>query len=118
MSKGRLVSVAKGLAERILAPVNAERAFYFYTGIGEPTDAVARSLREFVERVKAVQLKSIEFHVGRGDFENWALMLGDPELVKSLVKLRGSGLTGEKLRAELVRVVQTRVRQLQRSVAK
>ena len=45
-------------------------------------------------------------------------MLGDPELVKSLVKLRGSGLSGEKLRAELVRVVQTRVRQLQRSVAR
>ena len=117
-SKGRFVSVAKGLAERILAPVSPERAFYFYTGIGEPTDAVAKSLKEFVERAKGVQAKSIEFHLGRGDFENWALMLGDTELVKSLVKLRGSGLSGEKLRAELVRVVQTRVRQLQRSVAR
>jgi len=40
------------------------------------------------------------------------------ELSKSLVKLRNLGLRGEKLRSELVRVVQTRVRQLQRSVSK
>ncbi len=113
-----LVSVAKGLATRILAPVNQERAFYFYTGMGEPTGVEAKSLKEFVEKVKGVQTKSLEFHLGRGDFENWVYMLGDPELVKSLVKLRGAGLTGEKLRAELVRVVQTRIRQLQRSTAK
>jgi len=112
------VSVAKGLAEKILSPVNPERAFYFYAGMGEPIGVTANSLREFGEKVKMVQAKSIEFHLGRGDFENWVYMLGDPELVKSLVKVRGSGLGGEKLRAELLRVVQTRVRQLQRSVAK
>jgi hypothetical protein len=112
------VSVAKGLAERILAPVNPERAFYFYAGMGEPVGTAANSLREFVEKAKTVQAKSLEFHLGRGDFENWVRMLGDPELVKALVKLRGSGLSGEKLRAELVRVIQTRVRQLQRSVSR
>ena len=118
MGKGNVVSVAKGLAERILAPVNQERAFYFYAGIGEPTGDSAKSLRELVERAKGVPLKSLEFHLGRGDFENWVYMLGDPELVKALVKLRGSGASGEKLRGELVRVVQTQVRQLQRSLTR
>jgi len=63
-------------------------------------------------------VKSVEFHSGRGDFEKWVYMLGDVELSKSLLKLRNLGLRGEKLRSELVRVVQTRVRQLQRSVSK
>ena len=112
------MSVAKGLAEKILASVNPERAFYFYAGMGEPIGTAANSLKEFVEKVKTVQVRSLEFHLGRGDFENWVYMLGDSELVKSLVRLRGSGLSGERLRAELFRVVQTRVRQLQRSVSR
>ena len=112
------MSVAKGLAERILSPVSQERSFYFYLDEGRPLDAVARNLKEFGEILKTVDVKSLEFHSGRGDFEKWVLMLGDVELSKSLVKLRNSGLKGEKLRSELVRVVQTRVRQLQRSVSR
>lgn len=112
------MSVAKGLAQRILSPVNPERAFYFYADVGMPIDAVAHSLKEFGEKVKTVDVKSLEFHLMRGDFEKWLYMLGDAELVKAMVRLRGSGLSGEKLRAELVRIVQTRVRQLQRSTAK
>jgi hypothetical protein len=112
------VSVAKGLAQRILSPVNPERAFYFFADIGMPIDAVAHSLKEFGEKLKTVDVKSLEFHLGRGDFERWVYMLGDAELVKAMVKLRGLVLSGEKLRAELVRSVQTRVRQLQRSTVK
>jgi hypothetical protein len=112
------MSVAKGLAQRILSPVNPERAFYFYADTGMPIDAVAHSLREFGEKLKTVEVKSIEFHLGRGDFERWVYMLGDAELVKALVKVRGLGLAGEKLRAELIRSIKTRVRQLQRSTAK
>jgi hypothetical protein len=114
----QVMSVARGLAQRILSPVNPERAFYFYADIGMPIDAVAHGLKEFGEKLKTVEVKSLEFHLWRGDFEKWVYMLGDAELVKALVKLRGLGLTGEKLRAELVRSVQTRVRQLQRSTAK
>ena len=112
------MSVAKGLAERILSPASQERSFYFYVEEGRPLDAVARNLKEFGEILKTVDMRSIEFHLARGDFEKWVYMLGDVELSKSLVKLRNSGLKGEKLRSELVRVVQTRVRQLQRSVSR
>jgi hypothetical protein len=112
------MSVAKGLAERILSPVSQERSFYFYLDVGRPLDAVARSLKEFGDSLKKVDVKSLEFHLGRGDFEKWVYMLGDIELSKSLVKLRGSGFAGEKVRSELVRLVQTRIRQLQRSVSK
>jgi len=116
--KGENMSVAKGLAERILSPVSQERSFYFYLEEGRPLDVVARSMKEFGESLKKVDPKSLEFHLGRGDFEKWVYMLGDAELSKSLVKLRSSGFAGEKLRSELVRLVQTRIRQLQRSVSK
>ena len=109
------MSVAKGLAERILSPVSHERAFFFYEQVGRPLDAVAHSLKEFGEKLKTVDVGSIQFHLERGDFEKWVYMLGDAELAKSLVKLKKTALAGEKLRTEIVRVVQTRLKQLQRS---
>ncbi|HXW95073.1 MAG TPA: DUF5752 family protein [Nitrososphaerales archaeon] len=112
------MSVAKGLAERITSPVSQERSFYFYLEVGMPLDPVARSLKEFGEILKTVDMRSLEFHSGRGDFEKWVYMLGDVELSKSLVKIRNSGFKGEKLRSELVRAVQTRVRQLQRATSR
>lgn len=94
--------------------VPPEKAFYFYYDIGKPLGVVANSLREFGALVKTVEVQSLEFHSKRGDFERWIAMLGDGDLSKAMVKIKEGGLKGEKLRAELVRVVQTRVRQLQR----
>jgi hypothetical protein len=103
---------------RILDPVSSDRAFYFYADLGRPLGAVASSLKEFGSLLKTVEVGSVEFHLKRGDFEKWVQMLGDGDLAKSLAKLREGGPTGDKLRAEIVRVVQTRVRQLQRPSAK
>lgn len=75
-------------------------------------------MKEFGALLKTVESSSLEFHLGRGDFEKWILMLGDGDLVKSIGRVREKGLGGVKLRAELVRVVQTRVRQLQRAPTK
>jgi len=99
---------------RILEPVSPERAFYFYADIGRPLGVIASGLKEFGSLLKTVEVASLEFHLKRGDFEKWVQMLGDADLANSLVRLREGGLSGEKLRAELVRIVQTRVRQLQR----
>lgn len=105
---------SKGGSSRILEPVSSDRAFYFYAEIGRPLGLVANSLKEFGALLKTVEAGSLEFHLWREDFEKWVLMLGDGELVKSIAKLREKKLAGEKLRTELVRIVQTRVRQLQR----
>jgi len=99
---------------RILEPVSAERAFYFYVDVGRPLGVIASGMKEFGSQLKTVEVASLEFHLKRGDFEKWVQMLGDADLASNLAKLREGGLAGEKLRAELVRVVQTRVRQLQR----
>jgi hypothetical protein len=109
------MSVAKGLAEKILAPVQPGKAFHFYLDVGMPLGVSVSSLGEFGAKLKTVEIKSLEFHAKRGDFEKWVYMLGDGELAKSLINMRETNASGEKLRAELVRMVQTRARQLQRS---
>jgi hypothetical protein len=45
-------------------------------------------------------------------------MLGDGELAKSLIKVRDANYSGEKLRTELVKTVQTRIHQLKRPAPK
>ena len=103
---------------RALEHVSSDRAFYFYADIGKPLGVIASSLKEFGAVLKTVEHPSLDFHLKRGDFEKWVTMLGDGELVKSLARLREGSMGGEKLRTELVRVVQTRVRQLQRPSSK
>jgi hypothetical protein len=112
------MSIAKGLAEKILLPVPSEKAFYFYLGEDRPLGVSASDLRDFGSKLKTVDVVSLEFHTKRGDFEKWVYMLGDGELTKSLVKLREANFSGERLRSELVKLVQTRVRQLQKPAAK
>ena len=106
------------MAEKILASVPAERAFYFYLDLGRPLNVSASSLAEFGSKLKTINVSSLEFHMMRGDFEKWIYMLGDNELAKSLIKIREANFSGERLRTELVRVVQTRVRQLQKPTLK
>jgi len=55
----------------ILRTVPREKAFYFFTSIGNYSGVSAASLKEFVEKVNEVNIKSLEFHLYRGDFEKW-----------------------------------------------
>jgi hypothetical protein len=108
------MSVAKGMAKMILSRVPADKAFYFYRETGKPLGTSASSLEEFGEKLKTVEAKSLEFHTRRGDFEKWVYMLGDGDLARSLIKVRDADYSGEKLRTELVKTVQTRINQLKR----
>jgi len=56
---------------RILRTLPREKAFYFFTSIGNYTGESASSLKEFMEKINEVNLKSLEFHLHRGDFEKW-----------------------------------------------
>jgi hypothetical protein len=107
-----VMSIPRGVAEKILSPVPQDMAFHFYGDIDRPLGTSATSLNDFGAKLKSLDLTSVEFHTKRGDFEKWIYMLGDPELVKGFMKARESNLSGQKLRGELVRLVQTRLRQL------
>ena len=98
---------------KILKTVPREKAFYFFTSIGNYTGSSAASLKEFMGRINEVNVKSLEFHLGRGDFEKWvADVLQDQELAAEIKRLQKQNLTGNGLRDQLSFVVSRRVKRL------
>ena len=107
------MAVTSGVeAKRMLSEVPKERAFYFYEDIGVYTGRQASSLMQFCSILKDVNVKSIEFHLKRGDFENWIRSLKDTQLASRIANLKGRKLTGETLRTELYTLVKKRVDEL------
>lgn len=98
----------------VLSDVSADKAFYFNTDVGVYTGRCASNLASFCEILKDVEVRSIEFHMQRGDFEKWIRFLGDGALSREVAKLREGGLKGEALRAELVAAVSKRLEGLRR----
>ena len=108
-----MTQMNKGLAAKILSHVPSEKAFHFYTGLHQYTHVVAHGLVEFAEKLQKIDLKSVEFHVSRRDFENWVQSLGDVELAKRLGLIHKMHLRGEDLRAKVHETVKRRVEELQ-----
>lgn len=79
--------------------VPPQKAFYFYRDIGAPIGKSASSLEEFSHQIETVDASSIEFHVKRGDFENWIRdIFHNSKLAKRLSTIKTLGLRGEQLR--------------------
>ncbi len=100
-------------ASRILKTVPREKAFYFFTSIGNYTGMSASSLKEFMEKISEVNVKSLEFHLYRGDFEKWvAEVLQDSDLAGEIKRLQKLSLTGNGLRDQLSFIVSRRFKRL------
>jgi alpha-amylase len=102
-----------------LATVAVNEPFLFYTGVGEEnfTGITAWSLKGFTKALQKVNIKSLEFHNRRKDFEKWAeKSLYDKALANQLRNVRVSKLKGEKLREALIRVVKKRFVELSTQV--
>ena len=101
------------VTSKILNQLPREKAFYFFTSIGNYTGVSASSLKEFMEKINEVNVKSLEFHVGRGDFEKWIdEVLQDAELAGEVRRLEKYNLTGESLRSQLFTIVSRRFKRL------
>jgi len=102
-------------AQRILRKLPRENAFYFFTSIGNYTGISADSLEEFVKRILEVNVKSLEFHLNRGDFEKWAEeTLEDRILADEIKKLQQSKPIGNDLRDNLYLIVSKRHERLKK----
>lgn len=100
-------------ASKVLRTVPREKAFYFFTSIGNYTGMSASSLKEFMERIGEVNVKSLEFHLYRGDFEKWmAEVLQDTELASDIRRLQKLSLMGNGLRDQLSFTVSRRFKRL------
>ena len=112
--KGRAIEVYPE-AKRILREVGEGGAFRFFEDIGKPVGVDARSLPEFLERMKTVELKSILFHLHRRDFQTWTRKtLGDSKLARRLGAIRPSG--DDDFRMKVCSIIENRIRELSRTV--
>ena len=109
-----LPKVDRELASRILSPVPSEKAFHFYKGMGQYLQVFAKSLSDFCRKIQTVDVKSVEFHMPRRDFELWFQSLGDLELAEKMGQIRKMGLSGENLRKKVYETVRFRCEELKR----
>lgn len=73
------------------------------------------SLEDFAVELRTMDLRSIEFHSQRQDFEKWIRnVLNDEELTESVSRMK---FQGEKLRNELIVVVTKRVEELKKKLS-
>ncbi|HVP16684.1 MAG TPA: DUF5752 family protein [candidate division Zixibacteria bacterium] len=108
-------TISAELTSKILRTVPVTEAFHFFTDIGKYDGKSAASLADFSENLKAVQLKSIEFHFRRGDFERWIReILGDEYLANGIGRIDKS-VQGEALRTAIQRTVENRLYYLKQS---
>ncbi len=91
------------MARNVHRSVPNEKAFYFFEANGQYTGVSAKSLEEFMERVRSeLSSESVEFHVERQDFEKWISgVFGDEKLAEEIRNIRLSGVKGETLRRAL-----------------
>lgn len=86
-----------------------DKSFQFYVDVEKPLGIFAQSLEEFYRQIKQVCSDSLGFHLYRGDFENWIRdVLGDNELAVEVSSLKELKLTGEELRKDLIKTINSR----------
>ena len=102
---------------RVLRKLPRENAFYFFTSIGNYTGVSASSLEEFIEKIKEINVKSLEFHLYRGDFQKWAdETLEDKELAEKIQSLQTLKPVGNTLRDQLYFIASKRLEELKRQI--
>jgi len=107
-----LPKIDKKVALNILSSLPLEKAFHFHTEINQYLGVHANSLKDFADKIQKIDLKSIEFHLPRRDFELWIRDLGDPELSKKISLIRRASLSGDNLRKEVYETVKFRYEEL------
>ncbi len=104
--------VTKEAAKTITAYAPHDKSFNFYVDMDKPLHMHAHSLQDFANKIGKVDMKSVEFHMGRGDFEAWFRSLGDQELAKKTALIKGKEVSGEQLRTLLQDIVEQRCQEL------
>lgn len=83
-----------------------EKSFHFFTSLSNYAGKDASSLEEFLEKVKEIDSKSLEFHLYRRDFEKWISEVLDYDyLAEEMTKIKKLNLRGESLRTQIIKTV-------------
>jgi hypothetical protein len=102
----------KTTISRIVRMVPPHEGLHFFRGLGDSTGKVAISLTDFVEKMRSVDIRSVNFHFKRQDFAKWVGdIIGDSELSRRISRIRKEA-HGEKLRNEIIQIVKGRLEEL------
>jgi DNA-binding Lrp family transcriptional regulator len=97
------------MALRVVTPVSADLRFEFYESLGHPTGLSARNIKEFHDVALKVNSVSLEFHLYRGDFENWfKTVIVDEVFADELAIIRKTDLRGEELKKAIAKATSLR----------
>ena len=107
-----LPKIDKAHAAKILSTVPYDKAFHFYISMHQYTNVLANSLPDFRDKLQTIDVKSVEFHVPRKDFEQWFQSFGDVELAKRLGLICSLHLHGQELRTKVHETVKHRSEEL------
>jgi len=110
--EGKKTVLDKAAVSRILRTVPGHEGFHFFKAPGDSTGKVSTSLADFVEKLRTVDIRSVNFHFPRQDFEKWLRdIIGDTELSRRVSRIRKE-THGEKLRSEIIQIVKGRIDEL------
>jgi hypothetical protein len=99
-------------ASKILSAVSSESSFYFCVAEGVYSGISAKSLEDFADKLDGIDERSILFHYPRGDFQAWIRdTIKDRQLADKMCFIQ-RGISGQQLRLELLKMVQTRITEL------
>ena len=97
----------------LLRMVPPEQAFRFYTEKDKPTGDTARSTVELAQKLEKVPVQSVNFHFQEKDLQKWFdETIGDDVLAQRIDDVKQE-LKDEELRKKLLKVIQTRISELQ-----
>lgn len=102
----------KATISRHVRTVTSNEGFHFFREVGDSTGKTATSLADFAEKLKTIDVRSVDFHFKRQDFEKWIRdIIGDAELSRRMGRIMKE-IHGERLRSEIVQAVKRRLEEL------
>ncbi len=114
---GTVKVINRETASEILRTVPHNNAFYFFTSIGQYGGEFAASLADFCQKIKRIDVKSVDFHFKRQDFQKWIrTTIGDAYLVNEINKI-GKSFQGEELRVRIYQTIERRLTELKELLA-
>lgn len=107
----------KEIASKILRTVPQNNAFYFFTDIVQYSGKFAASLTDFCKKLERIDIRSVDFHFKRRDFQKWIRRtVGDVYLANELNKIEKS-IQGEELRTKIYQTVMRHLTELKKLLA-
>jgi hypothetical protein len=101
----------KNMVNDLFYPSKLKQFFYFSSPSGHFFGESVLFLEELAEKIRKIDIKTIEFHFYRRDFEKWiSNIVSDEELAKAISNLHEKKLCGETLRSELYNVIVSHIK--------